>query len=59
MKFLKIPELDGTAEHFSYIYLKRALKKKKVDITSLQNEHTQLQAELSRYYDLIKFYYFS
>lgn len=59
MEFLQVPELDETAEHFSYIYLQRALKKKKIDITGLQNEHTQLQAELSRYYDLIKFYYFS
>lgn len=59
LEFLQVPELDETAEHFSYIFLQRALKKKKIDITGLQNEHTQLQAELSRYYDLIKFYYFS
>ncbi|HEL1648416.1 hypothetical protein [Streptococcus suis] len=59
IKFLNISKLDGTAEHFSFIYLKKALKKKKVDITSLENEHTQLIAELSDYYDLIKFYYFS
>ena len=59
MKFLNISKLDETAELFSCTFLQKALKKKKVDITSLENEHTQLQTELSDYYDLIKFYYFS
>ncbi|MET3634480.1 hypothetical protein [Streptococcus porcorum] len=59
MKFLNISKLDVTVEHLSFVFLQKALKKKKVDIASIENEHTQLQAELSDYYDLIKFYYFS
>lgn len=59
MKFLNIYKLDGNAELFLLILLQKALKKKKVDIATLENDHKQLQTELSHYYDLIKFYYFS
>ena len=59
MKFLNISKLDKTTEPYLLYFLEKALKNKKVDRASLENEHTQLQTELSDYYDLIKFYYFS
>ena len=59
MEFLNISKLDKPAKHFSFILLQKALKKKKIDMASLQTEHQQLQTELSNYYELIKFYYFA
>jgi hypothetical protein len=47
MKFLNIYKLDGNAELFLLILLQKALKKKKVDIATLENDHKQLQTELS------------
>ena len=45
MKFLNIYKLDGNAELFLLILLQKALKKKKVDIATLENDHKQLQTE--------------
>ena len=56
--FLDIQQLDNNANFLYYILLKRKLREKKVKIEELEKKHQDLQKELERFYELIKFYYF-
>lgn len=56
--FLDIQQLDNNANCLYYILLKQKLRKKKVKIEELEKKHQDLQKELERFYELIKFYYF-
>lgn len=56
--FLDIKQLDNNANFLYYILLKRKLREKKVKIEELEKKHQDLQKELERFYELIKFYYF-
>lgn len=56
--FLDIKQLDNNANFFYYTLLKKKLREKKVKIEELEKKHQDLQKELERFYELIKFYYF-
>ena len=56
--FLGLKHLDNRTNFFSYIFLKQKLREKKVKIEELEKEHQDLQKELVRFYELIKFFYF-
>ena len=56
--FVDIQQLDNNANFLYYILLKRKLREKKVKIEELEKKHQDLQKELERFYELIKFYYF-